>query len=499
MGSGISGMTAALLFARTGAKVGVLEKLPFPGGSMARFRRNGCPLDTGFHFTTSMTGAFGDMFHFLGMKDRIREVQVDKVLYLGESGKRYHVPHGHENVLEYYAALFPGTKEKIRRFFEMERKLYHGTPLFSLSGDFSGQLPGFNFVPEDNLLLTDYLKQLELPPELELLLCSFAICCCGTPAEEIALSSLCRISYGLHDRLVRFDGGGDSIITVFREQAQKYGIEILTDSYIVEAVRAEGAKTECHCIVTNQGTTVKFKECIMTTHPQDILATIAPMLKTTEFKERVEEFEESCAFFTLWARVVPGFKSLPEGTEASLVSYLNKTKLLTLMSPREPDNTATGIMTVKEHTLDGEECETVTVFENVFPEEIREWENTRVGKRGETYEKYKQERCRRMEELCYRICPELKGRLQFLAAASQLSYRDYLSPYGSAYGIRQKVGQFNIFGRLPVKNFYAVGQNALLPGAFGAMQSSFILWRKIIGENAYRQEINNFLKSTGEL
>lgn len=499
VGSGISGMTAALLFARTGARVGVLEKLPFPGGSMQRFCRKGCPLDTGFHFTTSLTGAFGDMFHFLGMKEKIREVKVEKKIYLGESGKCFHVPHGHENILEYYASQFPGTRDKLKQFFDMERRLYHNTPLFSLKNDSSGQMPGFNFVPEDNVLLMDYLKQMEFPPELELLLCSFAICCCGTPAEEIALSSLCRISYGLHDKLVRFDGGGDAIISVFREKALQYGIEILPNSCIVEAIKADSVKTECHTVVTNQGAVIKFKECIMATHPQDILNTISPMLKTSEFQERVEEFEESCGFFTSWSVVTPGEQTLPPGVEATLVSYLNKTKLSTLMSPREPDNTATGIMTVKEHTVDGGECETVTIFENVFSEETRQWDHTTVGKRGESYAEYKEARCRKLEELCVRVCPELKGRMQFLAAASQLSYRDYLSPYGSAYGIRQKVGQFNIFGRLPVKNFYAVGQNALLPGAFGAMQSSFILWRKIIGEKLYQQEINDFLKSTGEL
>ena len=70
-----------------------------------------------------------------------------------------------------------------------------------------------------------------------------------------------------------------------------------------------------------------------------------------------------------------------------------------------------------------------------------------------------------------------------------LTYRDYLSPFGSAYGIRQKIGQNNIFGKLPIRNFYAAGQNALLPGAMGAMLSAFLLWRKIVGEEAYGRMI----------
>ena len=68
-------------------------------------------------------------------------------------------------------------------------------------------------------------------------------------------------------------------------------------------------------------------------------------------------------------------------------------------------------------------------------------------------------------------------------AASPLTFRDYLnSPDGSAYGVKQKIGQFNLFGRLPLRNTYAAGQSALLPGLVGAMMSSFILARKLLEE-----------------
>lgn len=501
IGSGISGMTAALLFGRSGARVCVLEKAAVPGGSMQRFTRNGCPLDTGFHFTTSLTGAFGDMFHFLGMKEHLKEISVDKKIYLAECDRMFHLPHGHENILEYYASQFPGTRQKLRDFFDLEKKIYRSTPLFSLDEAAVAPLVGMNFSQEEMVFAADYLKQQSLPPELELLLFSFAVCCCGTPAEEISLSSLCRISYGLHDRLVRFDGGGESVVSLFLEKARQYGIEIMTDSCIAECMKSQDGKSHCHTVVTNHGTRISFKDCIFTTHPQDILRTISPLLKTDDFKDRVGEFEESCGFFTLWGQILPGSSDTSSrcGCDASLISYLNKTKMPTLMSPREPDNTATGIMTVKEHSRSGDECETLTIFENMFPDEIREWEDSFVEKRGDAYKRYKEERSQKLLEKCWKVRPDLKGRVQILASASQLSYRDYLSPYGSAYGIRQKVGQFNIFGRLPVRNFYAAGQNALLPGAFGAMQSSFILWRKIIGENAYKSMLSDFRKQAGKL
>ena len=51
VGSGISGLTIALLQAQQGHEVTLVEKLPFIGGYINRYERNGLRLDIGFHFT----------------------------------------------------------------------------------------------------------------------------------------------------------------------------------------------------------------------------------------------------------------------------------------------------------------------------------------------------------------------------------------------------------------------------------------------------------------
>jgi all-trans-retinol 13,14-reductase len=75
-----------------------------------------------------------------------------------------------------------------------------------------------------------------------------------------------------------------------------------------------------------------------------------------------------------------------------------------------------------------------------------------------------------------------------------LTFRDYLnSPDGSAYGIKQKVGQYNLVGKLPLRNLYAAGQSSLLPGIVGAMMSSFIVARSIIKEDQYNRFLSQNL------
>ena len=499
IGCGISGMAMAHLLAKTGASVCVLERGTHPGGSMRRFYRKGCPLDTGFHFTTGLSGAFGDMFRYLGMYQALEEVPVDKKIFLADRNRMFDLPRRQEEVIEYYAQQFPEYQEQIRHFLGQEKNIFETTALFSLDPSHQSLLTQINFTESDIIPLLQYVRTLGMPPELEVLLCSFAICCSGTPANEISLSTLCRINYGLNDNLVRFADGGDAVIECFMQAVEKYNIRLLTNTQIAECIPEAGnGRKECHKVITSTGKTITFDNCIFSTHPIDIFRTISPISNNVLFAERIREFEESCGFFTLWAKVKGGEeRDINQPPKASLISYLRKTKLDTLMSPVEPDNTATGVMTVEEIDSTGKPCETLTVFENVFPEECAEWEATRIGQRGAAYQAYKQKRCGELLEKTYRVRPDLEGKLEFLDSASQLTYRDYLSPFGSAYGVRQKVNQFNIFGRLPIRNFYAIGQNALLPGVFGAMQSSFVLWRKLIGEQRYQQEISEYNKTKG--
>jgi len=73
-------------------------------------------------------------------------------------------------------------------------------------------------------------------------------------------------------------------------------------------------------------------------------------------------------------------------------------------------------------------------------------------------------------------------------------FRDYLNNYdGSAYGIKQKVGQYSLRGKLPLHNLYAAGQSSLLQGIIGAMMSSFIIGRSILKEKQYNKFLNQNL------
>ena len=86
----------------------------------------------------------------------------------------------------------------------------------------------------------------------------------------------------------------------------------------------------------------------------------------------------------------------------------------------------------------------------------------------------------------YKAFPAYQESLAVVDAGSMLTFKDYLnSPDGTAYGVKQKMGQFNIIGKLRLNNLYVAGQSALLPGIIGAMMSSLIVGRQVLGKEQY--------------
>lgn len=479
IGSGISGMTLSLLLARSGRKVLLLEKSRAIGGSMQRFRRNGIPFDTGFHFTTALKGCMGDMIRMLGYEGELQTDPIASNFYLADQKHYYRLPHGRDRIQETLCRYFPEDESKIRAYFQLEKDIFNSTPVFHLEKSVFEET---SFRKEDEITLKEYLDSMKASRDLRSILAGF-VTCHGTPCGEISLANHCRVSCGLLDDLVRVRGSGGAFIEAFRKQAKTLGIEIRTGCTIAQCLETERAR--CRKVLLTDGTEAGFEDCIMTIHPHAIIPLLPEQYSKGIFMERLEDFEESCGFFTVFAVLEKECPSFHQ----ELTSYFSTSDINDIMTPEHPEATVTGIMLSNERGLDGKIFHTVSAFENVFREETKRWEGTTTGNRGPEYLEYKKRKCDAILKKIYELYPEFKGSLKILDSASMLTYRDYLSPYGSAYGIRQKTGQLNLFGKLPIRNFYAAGQNALLPGAMGAMLSAFIIWRKVVGEEVYMKKL----------
>lgn len=138
VGSGISGLTLALLLAMNKRKTLLLEKAPHIGGSLVRFYKKGVPLDTGFHFTGGFSsgGILTDMLQALGIRDRIKPIfltapEASRFVF-EETGSVYEMPSGTDNFRKALHRYFPQEIPAIDTYFALVQKVFRSTVTLDL-------------------------------------------------------------------------------------------------------------------------------------------------------------------------------------------------------------------------------------------------------------------------------------------------------------------------------------------------------------------------------
>ena len=478
-------MTAALLLAESGKKVLLIEKAAAMGGSLLRFYRNGVPFDTGFHFTGGLgeQGLLSKMLEMLGIRQAITPIFLSEDcaqrIVFEKSGASYDLPSGIDALREGFARYFPQECAAINLYFDKLTAVYQSSA--ELIFQEGSRLPAV-MCAEDSITLQTVLDGLTQNEELKALLSIFCMCY-GTRPEEVSFAVHSRVCYSLFESLARVEQGGDAFIRAFRARFKELGVEVLCNTHIVGC--GEIVNKAVQSFHLSNGEEVGFGSAVLTMHPSEILRILPREQIRPAFVKRVGEFEESAGFFTIFATL-----DLPEEhVDSTITSLLPSADMNSLLTPDSGNDSALVIVRSRE-TLRGRVVQTLTAFEPSFPDEVDAWRDTATGERPADYQAYKDQRAARIVERILAACPEYRGHLNLIDSASTLTYRDWLhSPAGAAYGIRQKTGQMNVVGRLPLANLYAAGQSAILPGVVGAMMSSFVVCRALLGITSYQQPV----------
>lgn len=484
VGSGISGLTIAHLLASNGHKVLIIEKSKHIGGSMVRFQKKGIPFDTGFHFTGAFlqNGVLSDMLSILEMQDKIEPIILpdeNGQVYAFEDDKtEYFLPNGLKRFIEKLKDYFPDETEGIDAFFALAEKIYAET--ISLDLLKISQTP--HVLDEDYISLREVLEKLFVDDHLRGILATYSMCY-GVKPSDVSIANHCRVAYGMYDSVVRIKNGGNAFIDAFKEKFSHLDIEIKTDCTIEKCEDVEG--NIVGKFVLSTGEELSCDQCIFTIHPKAVLNVLPQDKLRKAFKDRVEAFEPAAGFFTLFGII----EEEQDNFSPSIVSIFPKHDFNELLESDNKNPSALVLMTGYEN-VDGKKYKVLTAMEPSFTSDVEQWKDSTVGKRPEAYYQYKEAKIAELKERMFQYNPEYKKTFKLITASSILTYRDYLNSYEcTAYGIKQKMGQFNLFGKLPLRNIYACGQSSILPGVVGAMMSSFIVARTIVGKEKYEEFI----------
>ena len=472
IGSGISGMTMSLILGLLGKRVLLLEKAAYMGGSMRRFHHEGIPYDVGFHFTGGLheKGVLSDMLRVLGIWESVepRFLDSDHAFRFVVDGKFYDFPVEKEQIQNKLKGYFPQQTSAIERYFQLVDEVCDKTDNMDLRHlGTLGHSQSYDFVSLKRVLddLTDCA-------ELKTLLSGYCMCH-GTRPNEISFANHARICRDLYLSIARIKLGGDAFVKAFEEAFSRVSVDVVCNTTIAECLDIDRARVG-RLLLTN-GDEVTFESCIFAIHPKQVLDLLPREKLRKALIHRVEDFQSSCSFFAVFG-IRAGEN--PDRSD-SIMGLFSSMDMDAMLDYERPDDIAILLLPTEE-MVKGRNVRIFTALEPSFAEATAAWADSKTTKREAAYYNYKEQKTRRIEQYLKDYFGTKGETFEIKTSSSMLTYRDYLhSPDGSAYGIKQLIGQFNLFGRLPLRNTYAIGQSALLPGIVGAMMSAFIVARSV--------------------
>ncbi len=458
----------AILLAKAGRRVTLLEKTPAVGGRLVRFRRHGVPFDTGLHFTSSIGGILGQMLTALDSMDQVAADAFPWSLQLPDGHNLTFPNQGRHAHFDYLAREFPQDAEALRKYQALETEVLRHTPMFDLRAPIGDATQAFSEL--DQLSLDNLFRKLSLSPEAAAALASPALYH-GAPPENVPTARHFRVSYGFEDQMMRLQGGGDTLVANFTRELNRLGVEIRTGTHITAFHSFDDAGL-CHGAELSDGTTITFDDLFNSLHPTELLPLIPPD-RQRGFLRLVKPLLDTCGFFTIFATVDNQCPCQPQ-----LASCLRTLDFNCILRPDRAETfLSTGAILSHDTRPDGSPVQCLILLAPAVAPPI--------APKPTPAEKEKMTEV--VLEHAFAAWPKLRGHLNIAATATPHTYARYIPPGRGAYGVCMTVDEPRLMGRLPIRNFYGIGENAFAPGVVGTLLSSFLVTRQVLGEELYQQ------------
>ncbi len=481
IGSGIGGLSTAIILAKSGYQVTVLEKNKQPGGMMRSYRRRGIHCETGIHYLGSLDRGqiLRKFFDYLEVTEDI------PVTRMGEDGviDRYIFP----DQTEKYACFdLPPSIEayagNLLASFPDEHKLID--KIVTSLADSADQLHSLEYLYKDNQdfsLLDDIepmgaiLHKYRCSPELKSVL-AIPSSWIGVPIDEcpayyhnMALASYLSSSW-------RLKKNGSHMVDALANRLEKLGGTIITAAK-VEKVLVESR--EVKGVETGNGDKMYAANVIAAIHPQQLLPMLPDGAVKPSYKNRISRIKNTHSVFALHASIDgkthPPIKHNIFAISTEPTGEVNDLNYYQFRKSGKKGTTLLSIITSGREEL------------------WHEWQESTTGKRGDDYLKLKKQQAAILIKEAENLFGPFND-LKILDTFTPLTIRDWVnSPDGSAYGVLRSANQVlstALLNRTAVKGLCLAGQNILAPGVIGTIMGSFSTAKLIMGEKRFKEEIN---------
>ena len=481
IGSGIGGLSTAIILAKSGFDVTVLEKNRKPGGLLRSFTRDGIECEVGVHYLGSLGKGqvLRKFFDYLGVTDDIpvsrmgRDGIIDRYLF-DDSDKcsfQFDFPEGIAAYKENLNKAFPTERAAIEKIIKSVQKtsdqLHALDLLYATDNDFS--------LLDQSQPYGEVLDALSCSPGLRSVLgipsswIGVPLADCPAYYHNMALASYVSSSW-------RLKQSGADFADVLVARLKELGGKVITAAEIckvdVESRVVKGVKL-------TSGECISAATVIAAIHPQMLLQMLPDGAVKPSYRNRITKLKNTHSVFSVQAGInANAHPEIPYNLFKVETDKKGNVSDLAYYQIRRSEKKDVNLLSILTSGKD-------VLWNN--------WRDSQTGKRGLEYGKAKNQYAMDLLGEAEGLFGPLKG-LKLLDAYTPLTIRDWVgSPDGSAYGVLRSSSQTlatAILNRTAVKGLYLAGQNVLAPGIIGTIMGSFATVKLIVGPEEFRKTIS---------
>ena len=481
IGGGLAGLTSALILARNGHAVTLVEKSHSLGLTVRGFFRQGVYFDTGLHYTGGLAenGIVSRYLRYLGLGSLGLAPFDDDCfdeIYFADADKTVRLPIGYERMTDALQAAFPEERDAVAGYMRAAREGFESSSLLNFFLSAQSGMPS----AKTDVSLDGFLDTLTHNPHLRAVLSMHALLY-GVAPDEVPFLQHAYVAASYFDSVHNFAGGGAALVEAMERKLEAEGVRVITGNAVRRIVCGE-RKRVSHLELAD-GTRILADACICTVHPAS-LADMAGDIFRPAYLERLRSLEETASAYMFFG-IADGKPACLRGRNLFLC---RDARLSNAFGGQMAPEAGPFYVASSPQPAGSEKSGIVVVAPGSF-EHVRAWAESSRGNRPEAYREFKRATVERVRESLVALCPELET-VRFVDAATPLTMRDYLgTPHGGLYGCKHTIACFNPLPMTRVSNLWLAGQSVIAPGLMGAMISAFLACGFFLGHDRLRKDL----------
>ncbi|GGX25004.1 phytoene desaturase family protein [Aquimarina muelleri] len=487
VGSGLGGLVSAIILAKEGYSVCVLEKNNQYGGNLQTFVRDKTIFDTGVHYIGGLSEGQNlyQYFKYIEIIDDLKLKKLDEdgfdiITFEGDE-KEYKHAQGYENFIKTLVDQFPEEEKAIRAYCNKLKETCRKFPLYQLEHG----APYFDDNEIFSLNAKEYINSLTDNEKLQSVLAGTNYLYAGdSDRTPFYVHALCVNSY--IESSYRCINGGSQITKILIKRLKEQGGEVYKHH---EVIKFEFDNGKINSVICKNGKKINGDLFISNIEPKLTLKLAGKDKFRKSYVNRVDKIESTIAAFTLYMVLKPNTFVYQN---KNFYHFNHPDRVWDAQSYTQQSWPEGYMMSMGINKNTDRYGDSIAVMTYMRYEEVEPWKNTvntveNKNERGQTYEEFKAEKAEKLIIELEKKFPNIRDCIQKMYTSTPLSYRDYIgSNKGSMYGYVKDVNKpmhSFISPRTKIENLMFTGQSLNMHGILGVTISAVITCSEIIGKD----------------